>query len=160
MLLVLAGVAKLRAPEAAVVTLRELRLPPRRAAGRVAGAAEIGVGAAAIALPGRLSFGLLALAYALLATVVAVLLARGRSSADCGCFGEAGGGSDRGHLLANLIFSAAAGALACLPPPGLDAATLGPAGLALAAGILAGALLVRAALTMLPSAWSAYGGRP
>lgn len=159
LLLVFAGAAKLRAPGSAARTLRRVGLPGSDGAARGAGALETLVGASVLGLPGRSTFGLLGLTYALLAVVAAASVLRGGLAADCGCFGEADGRAGRGHLLANALFASVAAVLAYVSPQSPDGLPLGLPTLAFAAGIWSGAVLVRALLTLFPSAWGAYGGQ-
>src|SRR5579871_1193327 len=84
--LVVAGVAKLRSPGAAVEALRAAGLTAGRVRARAVGAAEALAGAAVLAVPSRPTLVLAALLYAAL-TVFAVRLLRSGPVASCGCFG-------------------------------------------------------------------------
>ena len=85
LVLVVAGVAKLRAPAPAVAALRELGLPAAAPAIRAFAVGEIALGIWALATPTSIAAIALACCYAAFAGL-ALLLASRRAA--CGCFGE------------------------------------------------------------------------
>jgi len=126
LLLVVAGLAKLRNPLPARTAIVAARLPGGAAvrspgAARAVGAAEVLVGAAALLVGGPVTAALLALAYGLLALVAARLLAVA-AGADCGCFGASSTPISRWHLVLDLGLAAAAVVAVLLPAPGLPEA--------------------------------------
>lgn len=137
----LAGVLKLRVPGE-----------------RLTGLAEVALGGAALAAPGRVTAALLALAYAVFAVVAARRAAEG---AGCGCFGAAEDEEPPGplHVGLDLLAAVACGLAVPWPPrslgwllgqdPAVAAATL----LALGASVWAAYL----AFTVLPGLWRAPG---
>lgn len=158
LVLCIAGVAKLRAPDGAVKALRTLGLPADRLPIRVAGACELILGCVAIFDPARVIAAALAALYAVFCAV-SLLLARRR--AGCGCFGET-------RAPASLFQSLLSGALALVA---LAAATAWPLrhglpavfdggspalGAVLLTGIAGVVYAVVLAYTELPSAWSAW----
>jgi hypothetical protein len=106
-LVAVAGVAKVRSPQAAVAMLRRgwpglrrfARLP---SAVRVGGAAETSVGLAVLAAGGRVGAALLAACYLAFAVVAGRLMRRG-DNASCGCFGRSDSPVGRAHLGLNLV---------------------------------------------------------
>ena len=91
------GWRKLAAPRSAVDAMRAVGLPSRAAAVRLVSLLECAVAVAALASPSWVPRLLLALSYLALTAFVAVALRTGRT-ADCGCFGAAGGPIRRRHL--------------------------------------------------------------
>jgi hypothetical protein len=157
-LLVIAGVAKLRHPAPAANAMARAGFGAGRSGTRVAGLLECGVGAWVLMDPGALALGVLALAYATLASGIWAM--RRADVADCGCFGESATlEPSRLHAAVNLLAAAVAAVAALSPPPGIEAAVeRAPLeALALIAGVAAAMLLSYLAFTALPSAWSAYG---
>jgi hypothetical protein len=156
LLLLTAGVTKVRQPDATARVLHDSLLPrgwpSPRVAARIVGASEVAVGLLALIVGSRWSYLVLAGYYALL-LAVAVRLRAGDSS-DCGCFGasESPAPISWAHLATSgVVMTAALGA--CLDPPG----ALGGAGVLSARGLLACALvlvltyLTHALLTRLPA---------
>jgi hypothetical protein len=117
-LLVVAGVAKVRtpAPAAAMIALLWHRAPRPRLLARAAGVVETLAGLFALAGGGRIALSVLAGCYLVL-TVVAVRLAVGPQRAPCGCFGAADGTVGTAHVVFDL---ACLGAAVCgfVRPPG------------------------------------------
>lgn len=154
--LVVAGVAKLRAPASAVGALRAAGLRSGRALARAVGAAEVAAGAAALALPSRPALVLAAALYAALACV-AVRLLRAADVASCGCFG-ADAPPSRLHVLFDAWAALLMAAAALSPPPSVAAlavrAPLAGAGLVVACA--AAAYAVTLVLAHLPQAVAAY----
>jgi hypothetical protein len=129
-LLVVAGLAKLRAPAPAAAMLAGLSprlrpLPRARAAVRVAGVVEVGVGLTALVGGGRIAMALLAVSYMAL-TVLAVRLATGAQPVACGCFGSADGDVGLAHVVLDGCATAIA-VIAVFVTPG-NVATLFHAG--------------------------------
>jgi hypothetical protein len=148
-LLILAGLAKLRSPVAAVAALASAGLPARRAAVRAVALAEICLGGWAIGFGGRLAAVAVALVYALF-TALSGLLARRASS--CGCFGSLDAPATAWHVGLSGVLALLAGGCAVADPhpltwfaahaPGLGA---GP----LRIGVLAAAAVAGAYALML-----------
>lgn len=155
--LVVAGLGKLRAPAAAADALRAAGLPSGALGARLAGVAEVAVGALALALPSRPALGAMAAVYAILACFAVRLLHTAGPVASCGCFG-----TDAPPSRLHAGFDVAAAAIAALavasPPPGLPelAAQAPLAGVGLVAGCAASAYAVTLILTHLPQAALAY----
>ena len=121
LLLVVAGIAKLRTPAPAAAMLTGLGLRPvrrARAAARGAGAVEVAVGVAAIVLGGHAAIAALAACYLVLTAVAVRLVLRGEP-APCGCFGTADGDVGPAHVVLDVAAFAVA----------LVASVAGPAGI-------------------------------
>jgi hypothetical protein len=159
-LLALAGVLKLRSP----VRGSEAYPAPGAALGvhgaRAVGAVELLLGAAAIALPGRLLAAAIGAAFLAFAAYTMRMVAAADAPADCGCFGEAGGSVGAAHVVLDLACAAVALAAVVSPPRALAAlvADAPLTGVAVAAGVAAAVYAVYLAYTALPSAWGAYAG--
>lgn len=97
--LVGAGMAKLWRPDDTARALRVAGLPHHRRLVRAGAAAEAAVGAAALAVPGPLTGGLVAAAYAAFAVFVATALVKGWPLSSCGCFGRPDARPGYPHLL-------------------------------------------------------------
>jgi hypothetical protein len=155
--LVVAGVAKLRAPAAAGDALRAAGLPGVPAAARTIGAVEALVGGAALTVPSRPALVPAAALYAALAWFAVRLLRSPDAVASCGCFG-----ADAPPSRAHALFDAGAALLMALaalsPPPGIPAlaarAPLAGAGLVVASA--SAAYAVTLVLGHLPAAVAAY----
>lgn len=93
------GVAKLVAPLAFAQTLRSLRIPGGTTLARLAGLAEVALGAAAILVGGRWLPLLVAAAYAVFAVIV--VAARRAGAVSCGCFGTASAPPGPVHVAVN-----------------------------------------------------------
>ncbi len=154
--LVVAGVAKLRAPASAGDALRAAGLPPGRVPARVVGAAELMAGAAVLVAPSRPALALAAALYAALACV-AVRLLRASVVASCGCFGAAAPPS-RVHVLFDVGAALLMAGAALSPPPAVLAlAVRAPlAGVGLVVACAAAAYAVTLVLAHLPQAVAAY----
>lgn len=118
LLLVAAGLPKLKDPLPLVRALRSVSLPASRLLVRVIAGGEVLVGTGALVLPGRVSAALLALAYAAFTGFVLLALRRGGVLGSCGCFGRADTAPSRLHVLLTGALAAAAAAVALAPPPG------------------------------------------
>ena len=155
LVLVVAGIAKLRAPAPAVGALRQLGLPGGQPWVRVFASFEIALGGWALASPGGASAIAMACCYAVFAAV-AILLA-GRRAA-CGCFGEADFPASRLQAFISALLAAACAAAAAWPVHGVLDRPAGQA-LVLVIGIAASGYATVLAYTLLPAAWSAWSTR-
>jgi hypothetical protein len=115
-LLVVAGAPKLTDPMPLVRALRSARLPASRALVRVLAGLEVLVGLAAVARPGHLTAGAVALSYLTFTAFVALVLRRGGVLGSCGCFGRPDTPPTVAHLAVTALLAVAAGALAVAPP--------------------------------------------
>ena len=152
LVLIVAGVAKLRAPAPAAAALRELgaALPIRAFA-----TGEIALGVWALVAPSSVAAIALACCYAAFA-VLALLLASRRAA--CGCFGEGDFPASRAQGLLSAVLAVASAAAAVWPPHGLLERPAGQA-VVLMIGISASAYATVLAYTQLPAAWSAWSAR-
>lgn len=161
-LFALGGIFKFRQPAPTARALRDAGLSALAPLARGLGAAEIAIGAAALAFDSRAAAGLVAAFYLAFAGFVALRLVRpphvdaganaGAPAGGCGCFGDTEGPPTTVHLVVNLAAAAVAGAVALGSGGGLSAALRGQplAGvpLLLLVGVTTG--LAYAALTVLP----------
>jgi Methylamine utilisation protein MauE len=83
-----AGVTKMARPDDTARALHTAGLPLGRVAVRVGAVGEVAVAVAAVAAPGAVTGGLVAVSYAAFATFVILALRRGWPLASCGCFGR------------------------------------------------------------------------
>lgn len=155
LVLIVAGVAKLRAPAPAVGALRELGLPAAALPIRALAMGEIVLGVWALVAPTGVAAIALACCYAAFA-VLALLLARRR--AGCGCFGEGDFPASRAQALLSAVLAVASAAAAVSPPHGLLDRPAGQA-VVLVIGIAAAAYATVLAYTQLAAAWSAWSAR-
>ena len=155
LVLVVAGVAKLRAPAPAVAALRELGLPVGASAIRAFAVGEIALGSWALATPS--SIGAIALACCYVAFAGLALLLASRRAA-CGCFGEGDFPASRAQALLSAVLAVACAAAAAWPPHGLLDRPAGQA-VILVIGIAGSAYATVLAYTLLPAAWSAWSAR-
>jgi hypothetical protein len=155
LVLIVAGVAKLRVPAPAARALRELDVPAGEPAIRVFAAAEVALGVWALVSPGAVAAIGLACCYGVF-SMLAVLLARRRAA--CGCFGESDFPASRLQALISGVLAAACAAAAIWPPHGLLDRPAGQA-VVLAIGIAGSAYAMVLAYTQLPAAWSAWSTR-
>lgn len=155
LVLVVAGVAKLRAPAPAARALRELGLPAGSPAIRVFAGVEVALGVWALVSPAGATGIALACCYAVFAAL-ALLLATHRAA--CGCFGEDDFPASTFQALVSGVLAVACAAAAIWPP---HAVLDRPAGqvAVLALGIAACAYAAVLAYTLLPAAWSAWSAR-
>jgi hypothetical protein len=160
LLLALAGLLKLRRPAPAAEMLASLSGSAKSRAGLVRSLAggELALGLWALVLPSPLTAGIVAGAYAGMAALLLVLGARGGRQADCGCFGETGGGVGWLHVSLNLLAAMACSGAATanlrgwgwlVGQPQLQCVTL-------CGGILTATLAGYLAYTRVPAAWRAY----
>ena len=156
LVLIVAGVAKLRSPTPAALAISTLGLPANRVAVRAFAACELAIGAVAIVHPRGAAIAVACL-YALFA-VVSLELTRRRAS--CGCFGErdvpaSWFGSALSAVLALVALAAAlAGAHGISWVLAHDPAGAGT----LVLGILGAAYATIVAYTDLPLAWASWEG--
>lgn len=153
-----AAVAKLRSPGGAERALAAVGLSMPRAVVRVIASAELALAALVLLAPGRVTSGLLAVMYAVLAVVAHVLAGRG---AACGCFGAERAPASAAHVWLSAVLAATAAAGVAWPPSGLAWLLSGSPGVAapLALGIAGAAYATVIVYTELPSAWSAWRPR-
>jgi hypothetical protein len=155
-LLALAGAAKVRAQAHGAAPYPA----PGSALGipgtRVVAALEFALGAAAIAVPGRLVATVVAVAFAAFAAYTVRLIVAAEAQADCGCFGQAG----IGHATLDLGCAAIAIAAVFDPPRALSSLVREAplTGGVLVAGVVAAVYGIYLAYTALPSAWRAFEG--
>jgi hypothetical protein len=153
-LLVVAGVAKIRtpAPAAAMIVLLLPRMRRGRVVARAAGTVEMAAGLVALVFGGRVALAVLAGCYFVL-TLVAIRLATGPQRAPCGCFGAADGTVGTAHIVFDSICLAAAVAGVVRPPGSVfalfDGGTL--AGVTVVAQVLLLAALGYLSITALPA---------
>lgn len=101
LLLILTGIAKIRAPKDVARAIAALGLPVWTALGVVIGVLEVGVGALAfLSEPGLLAQGVL---YAGFSGWILLALLRDVPLASCGCLGKDDTPPTRAHLVMNLI---------------------------------------------------------
>jgi hypothetical protein len=140
-LLLVAGVPKLADPLPLVRSLRAAGVPAGRVLVRAFAAAEVAVGAAALAAPNRVTALLVAGAYVVFTAFVARVLTRGGVLGSCGCFGKPDTPATRTHLALTALAATTALAAAVDPPSPLwshvDGAGLGAAGMATVIAFLA-----------------------
>jgi hypothetical protein len=160
LLLVLAGLVKLREPTAAAGFLGALGLPASRLLVGLGAFVEIAAGASALVWP-RPAAAAIAVLYGLFAVLVTIQLRSG-ISVSCGCFGARTIPPSRVHLWLNLVCLAIACLAVAAPPPAFaSVATAAPSAAAVAAiAASATALLSAAAVTLFPATLAAWqGGR-
>lgn len=153
--LCVAGIAKLRAPDAAARALAGGRLPAARGFVRLFAAGELVLGVWSLVSPGRIAAGAVCLVF-LLFTVLSALLARRASS--CGCFGSDDAPATIFQSLLSAAFALTAAGACVWPPHGLSWIAGRSPGLcaALLAGVAAAAYATVLAYTELPAAWGAW----
>ncbi|MEZ5142870.1 MAG: hypothetical protein R2726_10170 [Acidimicrobiales bacterium] len=118
-LLAAAGALKLGRPEGAVRALRTAGLPAPEVGVRALGVAEVVLAAAAIAVGGRVTAGLVTVAYLGFAAFTARVVARSDATASCGCFGETEAPANRLHVALNLVAAAMVATVVVWPTAGL-----------------------------------------
>jgi hypothetical protein len=155
LVLVVAGVAKLRAPAPAVGALRELGLPAAAPPIRAFAAGEIALGVWALASPTTVAATALAGCYAAFAGL-ALLLASRRAA--CGCFGEGDFPASRGQALISAVLAVACAAATIWSAPGIADRPAAQA-VVLVIAIAGSAYATVLAYTLLPAAWSAWSAR-
>jgi hypothetical protein len=152
LVLCLAGVAKLRAPQtaAAALGLRGWNI-------RVFAGVEFAIGAVCAIHPTRAGGWLVAALYATFALVAVVLM---RRRVACGCFGDNDFRVTRAHVIASELLAASAAATTFVTPRGLGwlASQPVPVAVSLAAGIGGAVLATALVYTSVPRAWAAWSG--
>jgi Methylamine utilisation protein MauE len=152
LVLCVAGVAKLRAPQTAAAALGT-----RPGVIRALALGELALGLACVVHPTRALAVALALLYGLFAIVAAVLR---RRRVACGCFGDDELPVSRAHVIASELLCALAAAAAIASPRGADWLASQPVatGGVLAVGIAASVYATLLVYVRLPSAWAAWSG--
>jgi hypothetical protein len=152
LVLCVAGLAKLRAPETAADAVG-LQAPMVRALA----VGEFALGAACLVHPTRITAAVLAAAYVMFAGVAAVLAAR---RVPCGCFGGDENPVSRGHAMLNASLGLVAAAAVFASPRGLGwlASQPGFGGAVLAAGVAGATYAVVLVYSEVPRAWAAWSG--
>jgi hypothetical protein len=107
LLLVAAGLAKVRRPADTSIALRRAGLPVPEWAVRAGAAAEVAAGCWALT-SAHAAAGLVALSYLGFAGFVALALRRGSPVSSCGCFGKADSPPTVSHVVLNLAAAATA----------------------------------------------------
>jgi hypothetical protein len=150
LVLCLAGLAKLRAPDTAAAALR---ISPSLIRGLAVG--EFVLGVSCVVQPTRATAVVLAGAYATFAAVAAALRRRGLA---CGCFGDNDLPVSQAHVIASELLGALAAAAALASPRGLSWVVGQPIAEAvvLAVAIAAAAYATVLIFTVLPRAWNAW----
>ena len=161
LLLALAGAQKLLDPTMTVGALRALGLPSSPALVRAGSAAELALGASAIAVGGAGLWWLVAASYVAFAAFVAAALRRGTMIGTCGCFGREETPPHVTHVVLNLGLAALAAATAVRSPGSLLDALADEPGTA--AGVVAlsavALFLLHAAFVELPRTRAAARAR-
>ena len=104
LLVVVAGIAKLARPYAAVDAIGDVGLPSSATFVRALALGELGVGAASLLTASSLARALLVLTYVGFAAFVALGMRRG-TRASCGCFGAQGAPLGWRHVAVNLLLA-------------------------------------------------------
>ncbi len=153
LLLLVAGVAKVRDPLPLVRALRSARLPAPVAGVRLVAAAEVAVGLAALLLGGRTPAVLVAASYAGFTAFVLLARVRGGVLASCGCFGRADTPATVAHVVATGVLSLVASGTAVAPLGALTDELPGApgAGLPLVLAAVTVAVLLHGVLALLPA---------
>jgi hypothetical protein len=113
--LLLGGALKTVRAADTVGALQALGLSVSPGAVRAGGLAEALLGAAALAIGGRVTAALMAASYAGFAVFVVVALARGTPISSCGCLGRIDTPPTITHVLVNATAAVVAGVVAAIP---------------------------------------------
>lgn len=150
-----AGVAKLRSPDAAAHALRTLGIPVDGAAVRVLAVAEVGLATWSALAPGTAAGLTMAGTYGVFA-LVSLRLAQARHA--CGCFGEAEAPATLGQALLSATLGTACllGAFAAVRGMPWVLTRPAPSAVVLVAGIAGATYAAVLVYTQLPRAWSAW----
>jgi hypothetical protein len=153
LLLLVAGVAKVRDPLPLVRALRSSRLPAPVAGVRLVAAAEVAVGLVALLLGGRTPAVLVATSYAAFTGFVLLARVRGGVLASCGCFGRADTPATPVHVVVTAVLSLVAAGVAVAPVGALSTELPGApgAGLPLVLASVTVAVLLHGVLALLPA---------
>lgn len=117
LLLVVAGAGKVRRPGSGVLALRSIGWRVPSAVVRTAGAAELLLGIATLALGGPVPAALVAVSYAAFSGFVALALRRGGALGSCGCFGVPDTPPTATHAVLTAALAAVAVAAVARPVP-------------------------------------------
>jgi hypothetical protein len=155
LLLVAAGVAKLRRPAPTGLALARLGLPGTDPLVRLLGAVEVVVAVAAVAVGGvaAVPVAVLYLGFAVFTAVQVRRAAATGETADCGCFGDADAPVGWTHVVVNVLLATGAVSATAVGADGLGGAldADGPAAVAVVLVAVVAAAGVRALLTDLPA---------
>lgn len=159
-LLGIAGVLKLARPDATRVALRTAGLPGRAAVARSIGLGEVGVALYVLVAGGRWAAALLTCAYLGFAAFSALVVARSKGQAPCGCFGASDTPLTKLHVWVDVGIAAvgAIGVVVGLPGIASVAGDTPLAGVPFVGFTIILAWLVLVLLTALPALQAA--GRP
>jgi hypothetical protein len=116
LLLALAGAQKLLDPTMTVGALRALRLPSSPLLVRAGSAAELALGASALAVGGAALWWLVAASYLAFAAFVVAALRQGTMLGSCGCFGREETPPHATHVVLDLGLAGLAAATAVRSP--------------------------------------------
>ncbi len=155
---VVAGLAKLRKPRVAVAALSELGVPAGTGSVRLLAVFEVALGIACLIGPGAVAAAALACCYAAF-SLLSLLLARRRAS--CGCFGEGEAPASAEQSLISAALAAVCIGAAVQAPHDIGwllAQSPGAAAV-LVLGIAASAYATVLAYTQLPLVWGAWSAR-
>lgn len=159
--MVVAGLAKIRAPERTAKALRAIGVPATSWIVRALGFAEVALGGIAALRPTSEVLVALGALFIAFAVFVAFLLSRGGPDPECGCFGGHEMPASGLHIGVNIAAALVSLVAATNAPPGfLDLVLTRPSGLILALLTALGVYLVTAVFTYLPGALRAYQRRP
>ena len=162
LLLAVGGALKASRPHPTARAVSALGLPSSATAVRLGGVFEVGVGAGAVLVGGRVIALLVAFSYLVFAAFVAAALVRRVPLSSCGCFGEDDTPPTAVHLAVNLAAALVAGLVALEPLGGLGSVdVMGDGPLLQAVFVVSTAVtayLTYAALTALPRLTAATSG--
>jgi hypothetical protein len=157
-LVVIAGAAKIVAPERAVDSLRAAGASIPASGVRALGTMEAALGTAAALEPSALTAVGLGLAYAGFCLFLVRLMTSGNRNLDCGCFGGSGAEATGAHVALNAAALAVCVAAAISPPASftslIEGGTL--SGITATIGIAACVYAAYLMFTAWPKAWNAY----
>jgi hypothetical protein len=119
LLLIVAGIGKLRQPDLTVGALRSVGVRAPAAAVRAGGAGEIALGVSAAVTGAGALAALVALTYAGFAVFILLALRRGGALSSCGCLGRPDTPPTRLHVVVTAAIAIGAGA-AAIDGGGLD----------------------------------------
>jgi hypothetical protein len=157
-LLVAAGVGKLRRPAAAATFLDSLGFPAPFLFARVGALVEIAAAGAVLFRP-RAAAGAMAVLFLFFAVLVGVQLRR-RTEVPCGCLGARTTPASRWHLGLNLVGSVLCAAAVAVPPSSYSTLMRADPATAVVTGLAAASLafLASPALELLPQTLGAWRG--
>lgn len=116
--LALGGLAKLRDPAATTPMLRTLGLPSSVGVARVLGVGELGIGAAAFLLGGRVLAVVVAVLFAGFTVSILRLQAAGDPAVSCGCFGRSSAPPSVVHVVVDALATIVAVVAVAVAAPG------------------------------------------